>query len=421
MRFIRLLISSSFLKHNAILFLGGVLVGAANYLYYPIMGRMLSPADFGEVQALISLFLQLALLLIVLGQVTVNIVTNYTDEAKRQMAVFELEKFACMLSLGLCIVLAALSWKLRDFFQFTSVWPFLILLGAVIASVPGAFRGSFLRAHQQFMEASIAQLIIAIGKIIFSVTFVALGFRAAGAIGGLIVAQVVAFGYAAAMARKYGFFHPEDTRYFSWPNLQLLTPELKYALYVLVSTGIVALLTSIDVLVAKHYFDPHIAGEYAGISTVAKIIYFLTASVSQVLLPSVKLHQSNAKNRALFIRSLALVWALGLTVLGVFFIAPKLIVKLLIGAEYAQFSGLLPQLGLAMLLLATLNLQVSYYVALRRYSSTYAIFCGVILVAVLMIWRHAHPAAIVSNLSISASIMLILLTIPEILHRTKTK
>jgi O-antigen/teichoic acid export membrane protein len=409
--------NNSFLKHNAILFVGGVLVGAANYLYYPIMGRLLKPADFGEVQALISLFLQLALLLTVLGQVTVNIVANYTDEQKRQLVVFELEKFAFIMSLGLCLILAALSWKLREFFQFEAVAPFLVLLLASVASVPVSFRSAFLRANQRFTEASITQLIVALSKIVFSFGLVVLGFRATGAIGGLVIAQLVAFWYAAAMARKFGFTRPGS--YFSWPNIRVLAPELKYALFVLASTGIVTLLTSIDVLVAKHYFDPHTAGEYAGISTVAKIIFFLTASVAQVLMPSIKLHQPNVKNRALFLRSLALIWALGLPVLGVFYILPELVVRLLIGTEYTRFAEILPQLGIAMMLLATVNLQVSYNVALRRYQSLYAVFAGAVLITILMVTRHDSLVAIVGNLSISSVVMLSLLAIPELLHRTK--
>jgi O-antigen/teichoic acid export membrane protein len=81
--------SSVFLRHNAIFFIGSVAVGLLNYLYYPVIGRLLSPVAFGEVQTLISLFLQVAIFLMVLGLVTINIVANYKSDTERDAVIFE--------------------------------------------------------------------------------------------------------------------------------------------------------------------------------------------------------------------------------------------------------------------------------------------------------------------------------------------
>ena len=74
--------SSDFLRNNAIFFAGSVLVGALNYLYYPLIGRLVSPATFGEIQTLVSLFLQFTIFLNVLGMITVNIMANYSNKEK---------------------------------------------------------------------------------------------------------------------------------------------------------------------------------------------------------------------------------------------------------------------------------------------------------------------------------------------------
>lgn len=65
-----------FLRHNAIYMVGSLSVAALNYLFYPVLGRMLSPADFGEVQALTSLFTQAAIFLTILTYVTVHVTVN---------------------------------------------------------------------------------------------------------------------------------------------------------------------------------------------------------------------------------------------------------------------------------------------------------------------------------------------------------
>lgn len=398
--------TSSFLRQNAIVLTGSVLVGVGNYIYYPVLGRMLEPASFGEVQALAALFAQLLLFLVVLGQVTVNIVANYTDETKQQKVLFELEKFAFMVSLGLLVVLSACSWQLKEFFQFESPLPFIILLLALVVSVPVTFRGSYLRAHKRFTSFSIAQILGAFGKVALSALLVMAGFKSAGAMGGIVLAQILVLGYAAYKAKQLGFFRPADGRYIGRPEMSILGPELKYAALVLLGSLAVAVLSSLDVFVVKHYFDPHTAGEYAGISTVAKIIFFLTASVTQVLLPSVKLRNKKSENRLLFLKSLTLVVALGGAVWAIFSAFSHLIVRSLMGGDYTTYSNLLPRLSLVMFLLSILSLVISYYLALRNYQQSVIILTGLALVGWLMLTHHQSLEAIVNNLMYGSVAML---------------
>ena len=69
---IKKLIKDDFLKNNAIFFIGSMAVAVLNYLYHPILGRMMSVEDFGEVQSLISLFIQLSIFMGVFNIITVN-------------------------------------------------------------------------------------------------------------------------------------------------------------------------------------------------------------------------------------------------------------------------------------------------------------------------------------------------------------
>ena len=56
MQYIQKIKDSSFLKHNAIFFFGSIAVGALNYAYYPVVGRLMDPSTFGELQVVVSLF-----------------------------------------------------------------------------------------------------------------------------------------------------------------------------------------------------------------------------------------------------------------------------------------------------------------------------------------------------------------------------
>lgn len=396
-KFVRAIRSSTFLRHNAILFMGSVAVGVLNYAYYPILGRMLDVEAYGEVQALVSLFLQLTIFLTVLGQVTVNVVANYEDETARQRVTYELEKVALFFSLALLVIVSLFGWKLKAFLNFASVWPFIVVMLALIAAVPLNFRIAYLRGHKKFAESSMANLVGAAGKILLSVLLVWIGWSTIGAIFGVVLAQVIAFGYAFYAAKRLGFFTPRGSSK-RLPDFGLVRPELKYGLLVLCGSLTITVLSSVDIFIVKHYFDAQTAGQYAGVSTVARMIFFLTASVAQVLLPSVKISESRAKNRQFLIKSLVLVVGLGGVAVAVFSVFEEFIIRLMMGSEYAQFAHLLGTLSLAMFIISILNLVISYYVALRDYQVAGIVLGGAVMAGYFLFSNHETLTSVVNSL-----------------------
>jgi O-antigen/teichoic acid export membrane protein len=224
------------------------------------------------------------------------------------------------------------------------------------------------------------------------------GLGTAGAIGGLILAQAVACGYVAWWALRLGLKRDAATKRRALPNLRLLLPELRYGALVLTGSLVITLQYSIDIIVVKHYFDARTAGLYAGVASVARIIFFLTASIALVLMPSVRLHHTPRQNRALLYKSLLLFAILSAPTLLLFVGFPKLVVGLLMGSSYESMAGLLPELGTAVCVVAILNLFVSYYLALRRYGIAVVVLAGGLATYGLMLWHHTSPAAVVTGL-----------------------
>ena len=394
----RQLKTSTFLRHNIILLVGSLAVGVLNYAYYPILGRLLDVEAFGEVQALVSLFLQLNIFLTVLGQVTVNVVANYDEPKEKERVVYELEKLGLFMSVGGLVIVSLLGWKLKSFFNFESAWPFVIVMGATIASVPLAFRSAFLRGHKKFGATSIAQLISASAKILLSAGFVWLGWSTFGAIFGLIIAQLIAFVYAAYVAKQVGFVRPDGVSIKSLPSWRILAPEIRYGMLVLCGSLTITILSSIDIFVVKHFFDAETAGRYAGVSTVARMIFFLTSSIAQVLLPSVRINNPAKQNTGLFIKSMALLGTLGGAALLIFILFSHKIVSILMGHAYTTYAHLLGRLSLVMFVISILNLVVSYYIALRRYQISVIVILGAGVTAALLALQHQTLDAVVNSL-----------------------
>lgn len=397
---------SRFIRHNSIFFFGAAAVGALNYLYYPVMGRMLDTVSFGEVQTLISLFLQITIFLSVMGLVAINVVTNYTSDSLRNAVVMEFEKLALIISIILFGLSVIFSKQLAHFLHFNSSTPFMLLMLALIATVPLTFRSAFLRGKRKFGLTSLGNIVSALGKLSFAVVLVLAGLGTAGAIGGLVAAQLLACLAVGIWARKFGLERPADSRWLSRPNLRILTPELRYGLLVLVGSLIITMQYSLDVIVVKHFFDPHTAGLYAGIASVARIIFFATASIAIVLMSLVKVAADSRQNEKVLVKSLILTAVVGSPILVLCIAAPAHVTSVLMGKEYAEVATLLPRLATAVFIVALLNVFVSYYLALRRYMIGPILAIGGLITYWLMYVHHTTLLDVVNSLLIGSLAML---------------
>lgn len=396
-RYLSIYRGSPFFKYNLVFFIGSVSVGALNYLYYPIIGRLMSPSAFGEVQTLISLFLQLTIFLNVLGLVAVNLIANAEDK-RSQHIVTELQLAALWIAgIGLLITIALAPW-LQSAFRFSSGWPFILLAAALVAAVPFTFQTAYLRAQKRFAATSTSNLLVAGGKLLLSAILVLIGFGTAGAIGGLIVAQLIGLWYAATKTNLQPRNVIAALRRSWLPNITLVMSELRYVGYALAGLLAVTLLLSLDVVLVKYFFDAHTAGLYAGVATVARIIFFLTASVAQVLIPSVKIGASPKVNASLLTKSFLILSGLSLPVLLLVWLYPSYVMNMLMGSQYLAFSALLAPLSLAIFFVSILNLLVSYCLALRQYFPIILTVIGATLTYTAMFIWHDSPQVIVTTL-----------------------
>ena len=397
---------SQFLRHNAIFFTGALVVGGLNYVYYPVLGRLLPPSAFGEVQTLVSLFLQLTIFLNVLGMVTVTIVANARNTRAAQRTILDFEKAAVLISVGLLLLATLVSPWLKHFLQFDSGAPFVALGASLVASVPFTFRTAYLRGQQRFTAVSLANILAAGAKLVFSVVFVLAGLATFGAMLGLVGAQLFALGYAAYWARRIGLVKLSFKEYFlQWPSLKRLRPELKYAGLVLAVSLAITLQYSVDILFVKHYFDPHVAGLYAGIAAVARIIFFVTASIAQVMLPSVKLVHTPAQNRALLFKSGILLVGVGAPVWLACVAAPDLVVRVLMGNGYVPYAHLLPVLATAVFIISVLNLIMAYFTALHKHVVAIVGIMGSAVTFCLMLSWHNSLEAVVDSMFLGSLAM----------------
>ncbi len=395
--------SNDFIRHNAIYFIGSLAISALNYLYYPVLGRLLPLESFGELQVLISLFTQMTIFVTVLTLVSTNIISNETDTDVVNKTVSELEKITLYVGYALMAVVIILAPHLQSALKFESAWPFIIIGLVFLAGITTGFRTAYLRGKSAFLGATIAGLLTAASKIAASALLVLAGYKTSGAAGGILAAQLIGLGYAAYKARKLGFIkHRSGVR----PDWALLRPQARYAGLVLFVSLVTTLQYSADVTIVKYLFSPEIAGQYAGIATISRIVLFLTGSFSVVLLSAVKINRQPRDNSNLLIRSLLMTLALGGSATIIFTFFPTQVIHLLFGAKYDAFAHLLPLLSIAMLMMSLSNLIANYHIALRHYRVMWFVGIGALVTVILLLLGHGSPDAVVRSLAIGSGSML---------------
>jgi O-antigen/teichoic acid export membrane protein len=396
------------MKNNAIYWFASLLVAFVNYLYYPVLGRLMRPVDFGETQTIISIFTQAAIFFQVLSLLGIGIISKYENEDLRNKITNELSRLAIVLSMVVLVCMIVFSAQLKSFFHFTSVYPFMVLACSLLVSVPLSFANSYLQGHSSFWKLSIGSFMGALSKLVFAVVLVALGFKVIGAVGGLVLAQVLVLIYALKMGKGIRNFVSSNL-HLRRPQLSLIKPELPFAGMVFATSLTTNLMLSFDILVVKHYFPPREAGFYTGISIISNIIFYVTGSLSGVLIPSIKLSNTAQENNKLLRRSLLLLFPIGGLVTLVFILVPNLVVDILLGHRYVAYATYLKGLSLALFIMSISNLLIYYHIGLRHYFVTPVVIVSLCFTLGLLQHSHATMSLVVHDLVFGAAALLVLL------------
>ena len=383
---------------NALLFVSASLITSGlNYLYYPIMGRMLGLESYGELQVVTSFLLQLTTVFTGLNLISVNIVANHDEEQSKTLIV-ALQKTVFWFVTIACIGVLLASPALEQFFHFGSAWPFILLTPALLVDAIAVFWTAYLQGKHDFKSLSIYSILTGAGKIVFSVVFILMGMGVAGGILGIVVGL-----WLSLLAVRFVTKHelPPLLQTLSWPTkheITLIKHHLGFIVEVIVSLIAMSILLSIDVMLVKHFFSPEFAGQYSGVSTVSRIIFYASAPLVAVMLPAITLRNLQTNMQA-FHRTLAISVTVCLAGLLLFSVFAYPIMRILLGNDFARASSWLPLLSIIALLVTLTNVIVNYLLAVRSHLALWISLVSLVASGILLVLHHATIYQIVFSTS----------------------
>jgi O-antigen/teichoic acid export membrane protein len=350
---------ASLVRHNAIYFVGSLLVLAFAASYQFLSGRLLGPREYASVASVFSVFS----LLLVPGLIVSMVASRYTASLIAGARLGELRLFIRKLSifLGITSAIAAAVFLVAS----PLIAEFLRLPTGTVASLTPAIllilvislnRG-ILQGEQRFVSLSLVQLLDALTRAALAATLIILGLGANGAIFAISIGLLVSYGASLWPLRPLVFGGTA-------PGVEA-GHVARFAVPAAAAVAGTTLLVNIDVLLVKHFLNPDQAGVYASVATLGRLVFMVTASITAVMFPRVAAleHLGHQSRRTLQISALAMVGTATAAVL-VLALAPSLAL-LPFGPAFTSAGPYLPLYGVGMGAMALSNLIVSYFLALR--------------------------------------------------------
>jgi len=400
--------SNRYLMGTVYIGAGSIFAAIFSYLLQFVFGRILSVADFGTFNALISLSYLVGVPAGVFGVSLVKYVSELSsrqDTKKLTALYWKLLALSLLLGVGISLAIFLLRFNISEqlkIYDTGVIAIFGILMGlAFVGSIPASYLQGLLR-YRAFAFFSVMSSAY---RFVFSALAVFLGLKLAGAFGGMFVAGILSVVTAFFILRK---------NLTTFENISLVDDYkrlLAFSLPVMFVNFGLMLLNNIDLILVKKYFEPEMAGYYAGTVTLGKIFLFGAGAVSTVMFPTISSLAARGLNYSrAFFKFLSLQLMLVAGGLIVFSVFPSFLTRLFFGERFMSSVEYLPMFSLFIGLYIIINFLILFFLAVSRTSVFLLLLPGLVIQYLLISSNHGTLYDIINADIYAGIISLVLLT-----------
>jgi O-antigen/teichoic acid export membrane protein len=388
--------ASSLLSHGGLsLVVATAGVNGLNFLFHVVISRMLGPAQYGALGAVLS---AIAVLAVPLGAVQLAVTQAVVSGAgKKRLSLRGLTVKAMLCGAGVTAAIWAFSPLIDGFLNLKSPDAVLAICAWIPLAVVAAVLQGALLGELRFAPVAFASffgggaLRLAGGAVLVSA-----GFGLQGAMAATVIGQAFTTASLLLVARREVFGRGRQPT-----RISMRAATLSIAALAGYTT-----LTGIDVLLARHYLSPDAAGRYAAAAVAGHIALFLPGALVMVAFPRLAADAgAGAGARKTLIETLCLVTGIGLAAVAVLATVPGLIVDVLCGPKFLAAASIVWIVALSSAILGIIGLLTYFHVA-RRSMAALSSWGGVALVSVLVSVMHRGMGAIAAcMLAVSLSVL----------------
>lgn len=384
---------------SIIMLLSTTLVSLLNFAYNVVMARMLGPSRFGHVTVAVTLLMLASAVTLAFQLVCAKFVARNPAAGAKAGVYRSLRTKAWLVSLALGGALFLAQRVIAQYLRLPDPHMLAVLAIGIAVYVPLGVRRGAMQGLCSFPRLSGSFIVEALTRFVTGVVLVMAGYGVLGAVGAISAAVLAAY-----------LFPPLGT------ELKAQTEAGNPASF---GEGIQAIvffvgqviICNIDVLLVKHFFAPDVAGLYAAVALVGRLLYFASWSVISAMFP-VSAAEAKDEGPHMTIVPLSIVGTLSVAFILTLSLFPHLIIHTVFGVEFHQGEPLLP-LYAAATGLYSLSVVLMAYEMSRRIANTgwlQLIFSGVLVLAIGAFHTTLREVIVVQI--VLMSVMLILVSFP---------
>jgi O-antigen/teichoic acid export membrane protein len=348
------------------------------------MARMLGPVEYGTLAVITSIIAIFTIPSMSIQTLTAKKTTEYRSN-KKFREIGGLFKTFLRNSFKISVVCFVFFILISFFLSGYLAIPLKVLLltsfflfGAFLFPVgTGVLQGM-----KRFKELGFICMINTFVKLIIGVTLVLIGFKIYGAVLAFILGALIAFILIFPFIR-------DIIKYDNKANEKIILSKENW--YILMSMILVVMIYSIDVFFAKRFFPAEIAGKYAVISMIGKIVLFVNIAIGSVMFPlNSERFLKGSKTNNVIIKTVALVLLVCSFSLLLFYAFPEFIVRVLFGEGYVSMAQILFYTGITFSIISLLNIFILYRISENKIGKRHIFILGAFLITQIVLLFLYH-------------------------------
>ena len=310
---------------------GSGLVGIANLLYNVITARMLGPTGFAHATAVYTLLMLASALTLSFQVVCAKYVASNEGESEKAAIFFSLHSRSWVAGVAIGLLLFSFNHAITTYLQLPNRTLVDLLALGTAFYIPLGTRRGYIQGVQSFSSLAVNLMVeglVRLGGAYFLIKF---GLGVEGAVLASVVAVIVSYFVA----------QPGPSLKLRLPHkIPISFAEGVQAIVFFAGQGVI---NNFDIVLMNHFFISEVAGIYAAVSLVGRLINMCAWSVVNTMFPvSAAAHQSDREARPVLFMSLSLVFVILLLLTFGLWVIPSFVWRTLFGAhfEVGNYGGL---------------------------------------------------------------------------------
>jgi len=384
---------------SALLFLIMMSSNVLNYVFQILMGHYLAVEEYGTLTALLSMIAIVSVIPTIFTMLTARytVMLSANDQSQQIRELFQKMSLIIVGFAGILMLLSIFcSGVISEIFKINN--KNLIVLTFLVIAVSTFYSVSLgvLQGLKRFFHYGFTGFLATLGKLVFSIIFVVVGFKLFGVIAGILLGIVFATGYAV--------FHIRDVLREKNQNCVdklKLNGFQRYLSTVLLAQIFISIITNGDILLVKYFFSSAEAGYYSSAMVLAKISMYVAAAIVAALFPiAAENQEKGGKVEKLLQKSLlygggiAILCATGLTLFS------GIIIKIMYGVQYSAAAQYILPISVFIIPVTFFMILMNYQLAVNNAKPLVgSLFAGIILSGISITLFHSSIPQLLYGIS----------------------